>query len=126
ADGYALVGGGLPGLSARLSADLPALVRLRAEREPLDGDAAEGLHAALVLPMLHRTEVTGLVLLAPKLSGDGYRPDEREQLARAARHVGLDLHALSIDALETEASDLKRDLAVVTGKFETLSLALKA
>jgi hypothetical protein len=56
--------------------------------------------------MLHRSVLLGLVVLGPKPGGTTYRPDEVEVLAYAARHVGLDLHALRVEQLESERAEL--------------------
>jgi hypothetical protein len=68
--------------------------------------------------------LTGFFALGAKPSADGYRPDERDLLGKAAHQIGLDLHALTIEELESEASALRRDLAVMAGKYEALSQVL--
>ena len=94
--------GALSGLDATLDIDLPTLVALRAEGKVLfDADAAP-LHAALILPMFQRNDLTGFIAVAPRPAGDAYRPDERSALAAAAQKIGLDLHALRIEELETD------------------------
>ncbi|MCS6624832.1 hypothetical protein N0B44_18100 [Roseibacterium beibuensis] len=95
------------GLPPRVEADHPVMVRLRADREALHDDLPETLGAALVLPMILRTEIRGFALIGAKPSGEDYRPDEREALAGAAQRVGMDIHALEIDRLEAEVRRLK-------------------
>ncbi|MGZ3304802.1 MAG: hypothetical protein ACXU8U_02985, partial [Asticcacaulis sp.] len=106
------------GLASHLDADDPFMVTLRADRAATAPDAG-GI--ALALPMIHRTEVVGVVLMGRKPSGFAYRPDEKEVLAWAAHQVGLDLHALEVErlqhanrALETKYSELKANLAAVS------------
>ncbi|QTC90029.1 hypothetical protein [Brevundimonas goettingensis] len=103
-----LSAGAVTGLPPSLNADAPALVRLRADREPLDGALAEGLGAALILPIVQRSEVIGLFALGPKPSGEVFRPDERVLLAEAAHRIGLDLHLLEVERLEIEAVEQRR------------------
>ena len=92
---------------AFIDVDDPTLVAMRAKRGPIyPADTASTLPAALALPMLHRNELLGLVLLAAKPGGDSYRPDEVEDLCNAAHQVGNDLHALKIDQLERERVEL--------------------
>lgn len=80
---------------------------LRAKRGPVDpADTASSLAPGLALPMLHRNVLLGFALLGFKPGGDAYRPDEAEVLAYAAHHIGLDLHALKIEQLERERTEL--------------------
>jgi len=124
-DGARLVraAGELTGLEAALDADLTPLVEMRAEGRPLFDDAAAPLHAALVLPMIQRNDLTGFIALGPKPSGDAYRPDERAALADAAQKAGLDLHALRIEELETEAAAQRQRADLLQ---DQLQLSLKA
>jgi len=57
--------------------------------------------------MVNRNEVLGVVLLGPKPSGQDLRPDEVELIEWATRQVGLDLHALKVEQLERERSELR-------------------
>ncbi|MDC7684883.1 hypothetical protein PQU92_16485 [Asticcacaulis sp. BYS171W] len=108
AGGYALAeGSGV----AHIDSNLAALVRLRADLQPVTFDLAAGVGAALILPMLYRNEVSGFFLLELKPSGDLYRPDEVAVLSKAARKIGADLHALRIEDLEHEAHALRQALA---------------
>lgn len=99
--------GGISGLDAALDIDLPALVAMRSDGKLLFAEDAEALHAALVLPMVQRNDLTGFIALGGTPSGDLYRPDERAVLAEAAQKIGLDLHALRIEELETESAAQK-------------------
>jgi hypothetical protein len=106
------VGAAGDGLPERLDADDPVMVRLRAEREPLDGGLPDAVGAALALPMVQRADIRGLILIGPKPSGEDYRPDERDILARAAQGVGMDLHALEIERLERRVETLDAQLSL--------------
>ncbi len=104
---------------ASAATDDPGLVALRARLKPvLSEDAGSALGGVLLLPMAHRSEVQGFVLLGAKPDGDGYRPDEVEALAHAARHVGTDLHALDIERLERETDDLRRQNAALAAQVQ--------
>ena len=88
-----------------------SLVRMRAERKPVEaGTTASSLPADLACPMLNRNEVIGVVLLAAKPDGAGYRPDEIELIAWASVQVGLDLHALEIEQLQATVTRLGHQL----------------
>jgi len=105
-DGQRVEAGRLSGLPELLDADLELLVRLRAERQPLEDGMAHG--TALALPILHRNELTGVFILGPKPGGELYRPDEIEVLSEAATRIGMDLHALRMEALEVESREQRR------------------
>jgi N-terminal 7TM region of histidine kinase len=114
---YACTQGGLARVPSRIDGDDPAAVAMRHDREALEpAGANSGLPAALALPMTHGAELDGFILLGPKPSGDGYRPDEVEILSATTQQIGLDLHALKVAALEQrivsleERNDELRDL----------------
>ncbi len=109
--GFVRTGGSLKGAPKRLDGNDPLMVEARAERRRLDLDGAHsGLPGVLALPMIHRAEVSGLVLLGAKPSGDDYRPDEKDLLAWAAHQIGLDLHALQVEALQARIADLSGEV----------------
>jgi hypothetical protein len=65
-----------------------------------------GPSGALLLPMSHRGELGGFVIVGGKPSRDSYRPDECDVLGFAVQQIGLDLHALRVEALESEVAEL--------------------
>lgn len=103
AERFALANGGED--AATMDGDDPLVVKMRATREAVETDSL------LVLPMIHRAELTGFAILGLKPSGDAYRPDERTVLAWAARQIGLDLHALQIERLQEQAVELRQTIA---------------
>lgn len=107
-------GGGDAALPAALDVDDPVLVRLRATGQRLDpSDLGSPLPVALALPMFHRAELIGVVLVGAKPGGEHYRPDEAAALADAVHRVGLDLDALRIEAIEAETVRLRQQLAAI-------------
>lgn len=125
---YERAEGEVTGLGATLDADLPALVRLRAERAALDNDLPG--EAALILPIVQRSEVTGFFVLEGKPAGEPYRPDEIAALSDAARKIGQDLQVLHIDyqaarldELEQRNSQLQLALSLVRGVDAPLGAA---
>ena len=56
-------------------------------REKLAGEGIE-----LVLPMIVRGEVTGLVLLGGKASGEEFSSDDFETIRAMVRHIGVGIH----------------------------------
>jgi len=59
-------------------------------------------------PMTARGELSGALLVAPREDGVAYRPEELEQLAESARHIGVCLEALRVVELEREHRELAR------------------
>ncbi len=91
-----------------IDADEPALVALRADHAQVDiAESRSTLPVALVLPMIIRHEIDGFVLLAAKPSGVAYRPDEKDDLAKATEAIGDDLHALKVEQLQRGIANLE-------------------
>jgi hypothetical protein len=106
---YVLAAGTLEGAAAIVDSNDSAAVALRTELAPLFvHQMATVLHGELVLPMCHRGVLDGFVLVGSKRRGESYRPDEFEALGFAAHQIGLDLHALRVDALQRELGELER------------------
>jgi len=94
-----------------LGVDHPVAVHLRAEPEPVLLEAEHGAAGmALALPMSHRGELAGIVLLGPKRHHYSHRPDELQLLGFAAQQVGLDLHALEVQELSAELTRARAQL----------------
>jgi len=110
--GYARASGQVDRIPGEFDANLPALVRLRADLKPLEVEEG-ALAACLIAPMVNRNEMIGVALLGPKPSGVSYRPDEIELVGWAARQIGLDLHALKVEQLEAANVDLSKTVAVL-------------
>ncbi len=60
---------------------------LKRHREKFSGEGIE-----LVLPMIVRGEVTGLVLLGGKASGEEFSRDDFETIRAMVRHIGVGIH----------------------------------
>jgi hypothetical protein len=111
----------LPRLIAR---DDPLAVTLRSTLKPVHPDTGSACGGSeLALPMCHRNDLKGLVVVGPKPQGESYRPDEVALLGFAAQQIGLDLHALRVAALEQERHRLAErtrrqavDLAAAAGR----------
>jgi len=84
------------------------------------------LDAELALPMSHRGDLDGFVLLRSKRNHEGYRPDEIEVLGFAAHQVGLDLHALENEALQARNEELEMALLAKDEVLNTNAEVLKA
>lgn len=106
---YALAGGTLEGAPAVVDSNDSAALALRSEMAPLFVDRMQSaLRGELVLPMCHRGMLDGFALVGSKRRGESYRPDEFDALGFAVHQIGLDLHALRVDALQRELSELER------------------
>ena len=117
--GYERAAGEVDGVGDRLEANLPALVSVRADLKAMEVQAGV-LAGALISPMLNRNEVIGVAVLGAKPSGRGWRPDEIELIDWATRQVGLDLHALTVEQLENERSELRVELRSANAQLDRL------
>ncbi len=108
--------GHLKGAAKHIDANDALAIALRAERKRIDLDHGP---AALALPMVHRAEVSGFVLLGAKPSGNDYRPDEKDLLGWAAHQIGLDLHALQVEALQTRVATLDIEVKTLRSVINT-------
>jgi hypothetical protein len=82
-------------------------------------ETTSALLAELALPMSHRTELDGFILLGSKPNHESYRPDELEVLGFAAHQVGLDLHAARVEHLERHASAIEHEVRVLRAQLHT-------
>ncbi|MGZ3305648.1 MAG: GAF domain-containing protein [Asticcacaulis sp.] len=99
-----------------IAANDPVFVALRARHAAVEpASTGSGLAAALVLPFSHRGDVFGCVVVASNPGGMSYRPDEIEVLTWAAHQIGLDYHALRVEALEREAAALREQNTALNG-----------
>ena len=93
-----------------------AVVALRARHNAVDPTTLpSSLQAALALPMSHRGVLFGFAALGPRPDGASYRPDEIDVLNWATHQIGLDYHALKVEALEAEAAALRAQNAALSG-----------
>src|ERR1700752_2419419 len=83
-------------MKAFLASQIPdSLVSNTATTNPFLGRYREKLSAEgieLVLPMIVRGEVTGLVLLGGKASGEEFSSDDFETIHAMVRHIGVGIH----------------------------------
>ncbi|MES2149612.1 MAG: hypothetical protein V4508_07440 [Pseudomonadota bacterium] len=95
-------------------------VCLRKEQVPTAlSETASALMAELALPMAHRTELDGFILLGSKPNHESYRPDELDVLGFAAHQVGLDLHAAKVEQLEQHSSAIEHEMRVLRAQLQT-------
>ena len=107
--------GTLANAPQQVDADDPLVVAMKAELGPVEcGATGSALPAVLGLPMTHRGELDGFVLIGSKPKQEVFRPDEVELLGHAAQQVGLDLNALQV-------KKLKRELAALSSEKRSFS-----
>lgn len=78
------------------------------------------LSGEFVLPMAHRAELDGFILIGSKPNHEGYRQDELAVLGFAAHQVGLDLHAARIEQLEQQSHDMEQRCNLVEHEARVL------
>ena len=97
-----------------MDGDMPVLITLQASRAAVECDNV------LYLPMLQRGSLTGFVRMGLKPSGERCRPDERDVLAWATQQIGLDLHALEVERLQTENAVITASRDLLAAKYDDL------
>jgi hypothetical protein len=107
-EGYVKSSGNLPDAPPNIDQNAPGVLAMLERDAPLPSDDVFLVERTeLALPMNHRGMLNGFILLGRKPRGDLYRPDEIEVLGSAAHQIGLDLHALTVSALETQVQTLQ-------------------
>jgi hypothetical protein len=127
ADGhYACTLSTLPGQPDRIDANDEIVLALRAHGEATTPTAATGA-SALALPMLHRGQLLGFALLGAAPNALPYRPDQIAALQSAAHQIGINYHAMRIEALEQLVAAERQTSATLRAQLATaLSLARNA
>ncbi len=104
--------------------DDPALVRLRATREPVAlADVATSLPGEWAFPMTVRDVVTGVVTLESKSNGETYAPDEIATVETVAAALGAALDALHTAAVKSELARVLAADAPVEALRSTIDAA---
>jgi hypothetical protein len=102
-------------------------VALRAEAAPIQvSDIDTVLNAEWALPMVHRGNLGGFVLLGNKSNNETYRPDEISVLGFATQQLALDLVALRVEQLEQYSSDIEHESQIREHEAAVLRDQLKA
>lgn len=117
----------LPDVPARVDVDDGVAVALRAEAAPIQvADIDTVLNGEWALPMVHRGNLNGFVLLGNKSNNETYRPDEIDVLGFATHQLALDLVALRVEQLEQYSSDIKHESQIREHEAAVLRDQLKA
>jgi len=109
----------LPSAPEHVDANDETALALRAHGKAVRIRDTSTLNATLALPMTHRGELNGFVLVGLQRSGDAYRPDQIEALESAVRNVGLDFYALKIEALQNELAVEQRAAETLRAQLQT-------
>ena len=75
--------------------------------------------AVLALPMAHRGELFGFVLLGPRHDGEPYRRDQIDVLEFAAHDIGLDFYALKLEQLANQVTVERRNCETLRAQLQT-------
>jgi len=108
----------------RVDIDDPALVRMRATRQPLAlADVTSAFAGDRAFPMSVRDTVTGAVVLGAKANGEAYAPDEIATIEIVVLALGNALDALQTAALKAEVARVVLDGAPVEALRRTVDAA---
>ena len=119
-DGYVRTAGTLNAVPESLGPNDEAVLAMLAHREAHRPRGESGGPAALAVPMSHRRELVGFVLLGPRPDGEPYRPDQVEALEFATREVGLDFHALDVERLEQAVARERQSAETLRAQLSTV------
>ena len=82
-------------------------------------DASSAIRGEIALPMAHRGELFGFVLLGARHDREPYRPDQIEVLEFAAHEAGLDFYALDRESLVARIADERRTSETLRAQLDT-------
>ncbi|MEP7060924.1 MAG: hypothetical protein ABI881_00870 [Betaproteobacteria bacterium] len=82
-------------------------------------ESSSSMRAMLAVPMAHRGDLEGFVLLGPRDDREPYRADQIEQLESATHELGLDFHALRIHQLDAEVEAERRTAETLRAQLQT-------
>ena len=119
-DNYLRTEGTLAGVPGQVSANDEAVLAMRAHGKAArirESSSTSG--AALALPMAHRGELFGFVLLGPRHDGEPYRPDQIDVLEFAAHEIGLDFYALRLEQLANQVDVERRNAETLRAQLQT-------
>ena len=116
---YRRAAGSMPEAPPQIDANEPMVLSLRAAPGACArGEAGSVLSAELALPMSHRGQLDGFVLLGRKARKTAYRPDEVAQLEFASHQIGLDLHALHALELKLALGAAQHQIKALQGTLD--------
>ena len=114
--GFTLAAASQPLFPALLASNDPLAVVLRADLSPTRRYLPDE-SGGLALPMCHRGQLHGIVLLGAKHDGESWRPDEVALAAHCTVQAGLALHALRVDELQHAVDTLGTRIAHAAGQL---------
>lgn len=117
----------LAGIPEEVSANDEAVLAMRAHDKAVPmRDSSSTLCAALALPMAHRGDLFGFVLLGPRNDGEPYRTDQIGVLEFAAHEVGLDFYALKLEQLADQVAVERRNSETLRAQLQTAMTMAKS
>ena len=119
-DNYRRTHGTLEGVPEEVSANDEAVLAMRAHDKAAHvRNSSSTLRAALALPMAHRGDLFGFVLLGQQPDGESYRPDQIDVLQDAAHEIGLDFYALQLEQLASQVTVERRNAEMLRAQLQT-------
>lgn len=110
----------LAGAPTQLGANDETVLAMRTDGKVFHiGDESPARPAVLALPMAHRGELFGFVLIGPTLDGEPYRTDQIDLLKLVAHEVGLDFYALTLEQLTKRIEDERRTAETLRAQLQT-------
>jgi len=123
--GYVCLSSTISNAPPQLNVNDALVVEMRADHLPIfKHDRHASFSFDLALPMLHRGDLRGFILLEAKANNESYRPDELEVLTYTAHQIGLNLDGLQIEALKAEGDALLKNHALTELKILELQATI--
>jgi hypothetical protein len=115
---------------AHIAANDETVLKMLAHREAVtvrqSAAREKAAKPALGLPMAHRGELLGFVLLGARTDGEPYRPDQVSVLELAAHEVGLDFYALRLNQLADQVAAERRTSETLRAQLQTAMALAKS
>ncbi|NNG24763.1 hypothetical protein [Telluria aromaticivorans] len=119
-DGFMLAAASQAGFPALLTPNDPLAVVLCADLSPARHRMSDA-SGVLALPMCHRGQLHGIVLLGEKRNGESWRPDEMTLAGQLTVQAGLALRALRVDELQQEVDALGKRVAHTAARLREMA-----
>jgi len=125
-DGYVRSGGTLDALPGAIGPNDEAVLAMLARGKAHRVRGEPRAPGSIAVPMSHRRELVGFVLLGPRPDGEPYRPDQVEALEFAKHEIGLDFHALAVERLTQDVARERRSAETLRAQLDAVLALAKA
>jgi len=119
-DGYVRRGATHDALPLSIGCNDEAVLAMLARGKAHRVQGEPGTAGLLAVPMSHRRELVGFVLVGSRPDGEPYRPDQVQALEVATHEIGLDFHALAIERLVEDVARERQAAQTLRVQLDTV------